>query len=140
MQFLAWFDKVESLAQDEENKCYKLVTLAYIIIICITFYPCRDYIGQLSEYQDKCSNMLTEIDKAVEFLAEMSDKHTLVAQKTGALHQACEQLVEEQVRGRNCLLLYFHYPLFLYPNMYIRYVQCGCNLADLCVSESSHIL
>ncbi len=95
---------MESLAQDEENKCYKLVIVAYnyaIHALVLLHSPCRDYIGQLSDYQDKCSNMLTEIDKAVEFLAEMSDKHTLVAQKTGALHQACEQLVEEQVRERN---------------------------------------
>ena len=53
--------------------------------------------AQLTEYQDKCTDMLSEIDKAIEFLQEMSDKHTLVSQKTGALHNACEQLVEEQV-------------------------------------------
>ncbi len=63
----------------------------------ILFLFDRDYVGQLTEYQDKCSDMLSEIDKAVEFLSEMNDKHTLVAQKTGALHQACEKLVEEQV-------------------------------------------
>lgn len=62
--------------------------------------------GQLTEYQDKCSDMLTEIDKAVDFLSEMSNKHTLVAQKTGALHQACEQLVEEQVSSVH----YFNHP------------------------------
>ena len=32
-------------------------------------------------------------------LQGMRDKHQLVSQKTGALHQACEQLMEDQVWG-----------------------------------------
>ncbi len=68
--------------------------------------------------------MLTEIDKAVEFLAEMSDKHTLVAQKTGALHQACEQLVEEQVRGRNLEAVFCCTFIILYP----QYVYTLCTV------------
>ena len=59
---------------------------------------CRDYCTQLNEYQDKCTAMLSEVEHALEFLQEMRDKHSLVSQKTGALHQACEQLVEEQVQ------------------------------------------
>lgn len=41
--------------------------------------------------------MLTELDKAFEFLQEMKRRHQFVSQRTGALHQACEQLVEEEV-------------------------------------------
>ena len=42
--------------------------------------------------------MLEEVGKALEFLQEMKERHSQVSQKTGALHQACEQLVEEQVQ------------------------------------------
>ena len=41
--------------------------------------------------------MLTELGKALEFLQEMKRRHQFVSQRTGALHQACEQLVEEEV-------------------------------------------
>ena len=41
--------------------------------------------------------MLTELGKALEFLQEMKSRHQFVSQRTGALHQACEQLVEEEV-------------------------------------------
>ena len=41
--------------------------------------------------------MLTEVSKALEFLEEMKVRHQFVSQRTGALHQACEQLVEEEV-------------------------------------------
>ena len=41
--------------------------------------------------------MLTELDKAFDFLQEMKRRHQFVSQRTGALHQACEQLVEEEV-------------------------------------------
>ena len=44
--------------------------------------------------------MLGEVGKALEFLQEMKERHEQVSRKTGALHQACEQLVEEQVRTR----------------------------------------
>ena len=58
---------------------------------------CRNYSGQLQEYQDQCVTMLTELGKALEFLQEMKMRHQFVSQRTGALHQACEQLVEEEV-------------------------------------------
>lgn len=57
----------------------------------------RDYSDQLQEYQDQCFTMLTELGKALEFLQEMKRRHQFVSQRTGALHQACEQLVEEEV-------------------------------------------
>ena len=62
---------------------------------CFAFF--RDYSGQLQEYLDQCGTMLTELDKALEFLQEMKRRHQFVSQRTGALHQACEQLVEEEV-------------------------------------------
>ena len=55
------------------------------------------YSKQLREYRDQFGCMLKEIDKALEFLQEMKERHLQVSHKTSALHQACEQLVEEQV-------------------------------------------
>ena len=71
--------------------CPLLTMCAYCVAVC------RDYSGQLQEYQDQCVTMLTELGKALEFLQEMKRKHQFVSQRTGALHQACEQLVEEEV-------------------------------------------
>lgn len=42
--------------------------------------------------------MLEEVGKALEFLQEMKERHQQVSRKTSALHQACEQLVDEQVK------------------------------------------
>jgi len=42
--------------------------------------------------------MVEEVRKALEFLREMRDRHQMVSTKTSALHQACQQLVREQVR------------------------------------------
>ena len=58
----------------------------------------RAYSKQLCEYREQCGCMLDEVGKALEFLQEMKERHQQVSHKTGALHQACEQLVEEQVR------------------------------------------
>ena len=41
--------------------------------------------------------MLSEVTQALELLKEMRQKHEFVSHKTGALHQACEQLMEDQV-------------------------------------------
>lgn len=57
----------------------------------------RDYSSQLQEYKEQCSALLSEVSQALEILKEMKEKHLFVSQKTGALHQACEQLVDEQV-------------------------------------------
>ena len=70
--------------------------------------------------------MLSEVDQALHFLQEMRHKHKFVSQKTGALHQACEQLVAEQVRvcvcvcvcvceGNVCeLCVIIHYVIYMY--------------------------
>lgn len=41
--------------------------------------------------------MISEICQALRFLQEIQDKHKFVSNKTGALHHACEQLMEDQV-------------------------------------------
>ena len=57
----------------------------------------RAYSQQLCEYRGQCGSMVEEVRKALEFLQEMAERHLSVSQRTNALHQACEQLVQEQV-------------------------------------------
>ena len=58
---------------------------------------CRAYSSQLCEYRGQCEAMLGEADKALHTLHAMRERHQFVAQRTGALHHACEQLMEDQV-------------------------------------------
>ena len=57
----------------------------------------RTYCSQLCEYRDQCGAMLGEASAALDTLGAMRDRHQHVTQKTGALHHACEQLMEDQV-------------------------------------------
>ncbi len=68
--------------------------------MCSALDPPRAYSRQLGEYQEQCASMLSEISQALRFLQEIQDKHKLVSNKTGALHHACEQLMEDQVHVR----------------------------------------
>ena len=52
----------------------------------------------MCEYRDQCGSMVEEVRKALEYLQEMRERHEFVSEKTSALHQACEQLVQEQVQ------------------------------------------
>ena len=72
----------------------------------VTFF--RDYSSQLQEYKEQCTALLSEVSQALEFLKGMKKKHLFVSQKTGALHQACEQLVEEQVMSLVCKQIHVH--------------------------------
>ena len=58
----------------------------------------RDYCSHLTGYCKQCEEMLTQLSRALDALQDMTDKHQLVSQRTQALHDACEKLVEEQVR------------------------------------------
>ena len=64
---------------------------------------CRAYSKQLCEYRDQCGCMLEELGKALEYLQEMKERHQQVSLKTNTLHQACEQLVDEQVMLSACM-------------------------------------
>lgn len=66
-----------------------------MLLFCFWF---RAYSKQLCEYRDQCGYMLEEVGKALEYLQEMNERHQQVSHKTSALHQACEQLVDEQVK------------------------------------------
>ena len=58
----------------------------------------RSYAAQLSSYRDHCDSILKEVESALNHLQDLQHKHLLVSTKTGALHEACEQLLQDQVR------------------------------------------
>ena len=52
---------------------------------------------QLSSYRSHCDSILNEVESALRHLQDLQQKHLLVSTKTGALHEACEQLLQDQV-------------------------------------------
>ena len=67
------------------------------VYCCACVMWCRAYSSQLCEYRGQCEAMLGEADTALHTLHAMRERHQFVAQRTGALHHACEQLMEDQV-------------------------------------------
>lgn len=59
--------------------------------------PLRTYAAQLSSYRSHCDSILNEVEAALRQLQDLKEKHLLVSTKTGALHEACEQLLQDQV-------------------------------------------
>lgn len=62
------------------------------------FFFSRGYSQQLQAYQQLCASMLSEINSSLECLGEIAKLHGFVNSKTGALHSACEKLIEDQVQ------------------------------------------
>ncbi|KAJ7330670.1 Golgi transport complex subunit 3 [Desmophyllum pertusum] len=82
-QFFAWFANVEAQMEEEQESSY------------------RSYAAQLSSYRDHCDSILSEVESALNHLQELHHKHLLVSTKTGALHEACEQLLQDQTKLMN---------------------------------------
>ena len=59
--------------------------------------PLRTYAAQLSSYRSHCDSILNQVEAALCQLEDLKQKHLLVSTKTGALHEACEQLLQDQV-------------------------------------------
>ena len=55
------------------------------------------YSEQLKQYRDHCDLILNEITEALRYLQDLQKQHLFVSTKTGALHEACEQLLQDQV-------------------------------------------
>lgn len=55
------------------------------------------YSKQLKQYRDHCDVILNEITEALRYLQDLQKQHLFVSTKTGALHEACEQLLQDQV-------------------------------------------
>ena len=78
--------------------CTTAITAIYhhpgIFILSLIY---RSYAEQLRSYRDHCDSILKEVEKALDYLKELEKQHIFVSTKTGALHEACEQLLEDQV-------------------------------------------
>lgn len=54
----------------------------------------RDY---LSGFQEQCDAILNDVNSALQHLESLQKQYLFVSTKTGTLHEACEQLLKEQV-------------------------------------------
>ncbi|XP_077988329.1 conserved oligomeric Golgi complex subunit 3-like [Glandiceps talaboti] len=79
-QFFAWFSKVENEMENAEEISYK------------------EHVDQLREYRKQCDQVLEEVSNALKHLEDLQRQYMFVSTKTNALHEACEQSVEEQTR------------------------------------------
>lgn len=61
---------------------------------CVSFRRTRD---DLNCYQEQCDAILKDVSVALEHLDSLQKQYLFVSNKTGALHEACEQLLKEQV-------------------------------------------
>jgi hypothetical protein len=64
----------------------------------------RTYREQLQLYGDFCENLLNELEQSLRSLLDLENQYHTVSTKTGELHQACEALLQEQVRYDYSLL------------------------------------
>lgn len=67
-------------------------------IICLP--SCRKTRDDLYCYQEQCDAILKDVSAALEHLDSLQKQYLFVSNKTGTLHEACEQLLKEQVRCR----------------------------------------
>ncbi|XP_032237953.2 conserved oligomeric Golgi complex subunit 3 [Nematostella vectensis] len=79
-QFFTWFAQVEAQMEEEQESSY------------------RSYSDHLKKFRDHCDSILEEIEAALSQLHELQRQHVMVSTKTGALHGACEQLLQDQTR------------------------------------------
>lgn len=83
------------------------VNIPDILLFCILngkvlnnlffFDCCREFLTRLQNYQSECDVMINEIEQCLEFLTVLKTDYVRVATKTNALHEACENLLEDQV-------------------------------------------
>uniref|UniRef100_A0A7N8WQ11 Conserved oligomeric Golgi complex subunit 3 n=1 Tax=Mastacembelus armatus TaxID=205130 RepID=A0A7N8WQ11_9TELE len=77
-QFFAWFAKLQANMDQDENAKYRKT---------------RD---DLNCYQEQCDAILKDVSTALEHLDSLQKQYLFVSNKTGTLHEACEQLLKEQ--------------------------------------------
>lgn len=51
----------------------------------------------LLKFEEQCDAILSDVNSALEHLALLQKQYLFVSTKTGTLHEACEQLLKEQV-------------------------------------------
>lgn len=62
------------------------------------FFPFRKTRDDLNCYQEQCDAILSDVNTALAHLDSLQKQYLFVSNKTGTLHEACEQLLKEQVR------------------------------------------
>uniref|UniRef100_A0A1A7YUH6 Conserved oligomeric Golgi complex subunit 3 n=1 Tax=Iconisemion striatum TaxID=60296 RepID=A0A1A7YUH6_9TELE len=77
-QFFAWFAKLQANMDLDESTKYRRT---------------RD---DLNCYQEQCDAILKDVGVALAHLDSLQKQYLFVSNKTGALHEACEQLLKEQ--------------------------------------------
>uniref|UniRef100_A0A8C2ZV76 Conserved oligomeric Golgi complex subunit 3 n=1 Tax=Cyclopterus lumpus TaxID=8103 RepID=A0A8C2ZV76_CYCLU len=77
-QFFAWFAKLQANMDQDDNSKYRKT---------------RD---DLNCYQEQCDAILKDVCAALEHLDSLQKQYLFVSNKTGTLHEACEQLLKEQ--------------------------------------------
>ncbi|XP_078613274.1 conserved oligomeric Golgi complex subunit 3-like isoform X1 [Branchiostoma floridae x Branchiostoma japonicum] len=79
-KFFSWFNKVESMIEEEEESCYR--------------FPAE----RLKEHRQECDQVLGDVSSALDHLQELQKQYIFVSTKTNALHEACEHLLQEQTK------------------------------------------
>uniref|UniRef100_A0A3Q1FQT1 Conserved oligomeric Golgi complex subunit 3 n=1 Tax=Acanthochromis polyacanthus TaxID=80966 RepID=A0A3Q1FQT1_9TELE len=77
-QFFAWFAKLQANMDQDESAKYRKTRF------------------DLNCYQEQCDAILKDVTAALEHLDSLQKQYLFVSNKTGALHEACEQLLKEQ--------------------------------------------
>ncbi|XP_028610074.1 conserved oligomeric Golgi complex subunit 3 isoform X1 [Grammomys surdaster] len=77
-QFFSWFAKLQTQMDQDEGTRYRQM---------------RDY---LSGFQEQCDAILNDVNSALQHLESLQKQYLFVSNKTGTLHEACEQLLKEQ--------------------------------------------
>ncbi|XP_021037737.1 conserved oligomeric Golgi complex subunit 3 [Mus caroli] len=77
-QFFSWFAKLQTQMDQDEGTKYRQM---------------RDY---LSGFQEQCDAILNDVNSALQHLQSLQKQYLFVSNKTGTLHEACEQLLKEQ--------------------------------------------
>lgn len=90
--------KIQAFGEKWEFVVYRLCLLGENIIanplLVLFSRQMRDY---LSGFQEQCDAILNDVNRALQHLESLQKQYLFVSNKTGALHEACEQLLKEQV-------------------------------------------
>ena len=73
--------------------------------------------------------MLAEVSQALDFLQQIQEKHKFVSNKTGALHHACEQLMEDQVKL--CMFMYWKFVTYIHSRVILHEQIAVRHYADI---------
>lgn len=101
ISFSEWsdfFPEIQAFGEKWDFVVYWLCLLGENIIanplLVLFSRQMRDY---LSGFQEQCDAILNDVNSALQHLESLQKQYLFVSNKTGTLHEACEQLLKEQV-------------------------------------------